>query len=1479
MANALLPLIPREFIIDRYQLYRDSQIQKLQDPNFRPIVDANGVLDEVNSPKPDFPPAKYYGGTRIMYDDDNFTGVMFRFQVPHYIRKIYYYDGRESPPFRFYSYASNLVDRVLLLQETQSAGANWKTFNVPTEHQQMIAFEVESGWANIGFQYAFWGEPVGVSPTWQLPARNTTVTQPSFDKVFGVNSLFDRPGEPQITRVERQYFNMVWLTDAPDRTWYNYTDVKMRFQPGGFGGVGDFDDEWTNAKVEGRIIHLDGKLNIKEGFARWMPLSGGGYNEDGEYKFVDLWEQKGDDPTHYTIAAHMWWHIVARWGNNPNVPTSWLERTLDTPSNIVKKGLDIIYAFEPGNEQNKHWKGRKGYHRQKELAAWLSAVIDGHNGTMLDTDPDSPSFGQCVFGMKTADPNCKVIFPGLAGLDEQYLFMVLNEMALMRGQTLAQVGNLFWGLSSHHYCNDAGGQSNTRKTGISPESDDFYRKCDSWVAFRDRYFPNSIVRIGEIGWDTNFFGQKADAFGQFDWFKTQTMWNIRLALWAYYAKLDNLMYYTLVDDGGYNSGVYGNTGLRMLDGTPKLSWWGYHAMHNAIKDSDICVKVETGNPKLFHFKFKKTDDNTRECHVVWTNTTHKYYGFLEFVGSNTSLLEDQENQFTGGVYKVLKAETDPRVGINTYAYYRKLSTSNKSLDDYTLESIEKNTLVDHRETNYQVTFDTSHARAFKAVPYEGTEEGAKALLPMTGNTVTINTVTEMPTFVIADEEAITAPTSVTDFVATDILFNEIHFEWLNTADVAEGIKVERKTGASGTYGLIATLDPVEIVFTDDNIIPDTEYYYRLKTFNQLGESISNEIKIITPINISPADITKKAQIDFAKLGDISVTPRAWLELVYRYEVYKVMNSDNDLYSRNDKTLRNTTIPEAERVVNVTHCYIHREQTLYKLVNNPTGDTTDTDWEVASQTGFFTGWDIELYNNIQSADTSGKEGSGTIAPTQIMKSFFRFPPEGGTLRISGLDNTKRYNLKLIHSKDFNPSMWQSSEVNGVKLLTQALYNSEQYRTQFNVTPSTGIIDVFIKAEKGGGYAVLNGLIIEEFDPTNVSISQPPVADAGLDISTQDGETITLNGGGSSDDNGISSYLWETVTIPQNGNTPVLTTPNTSSCNVTNLSEGTYVFRLTVTDSDSLTDQDTVSVQVAAAEDSEVINLPKTSKSRLSEVWGIVQWPKNQISNPPPVDNSPSEYNIVSFPSALMTGDNVYKIFKPAGYDNTTQNYPLLVFLVGSGEVGPELNNLEKTGPLHIIAQNGGNIPTGKDMENMFFMSVIHPDGKNAETHRNIVREAIAHARAQYTRIGDLHLTGISYGGDNIGKWVIEDKNAGNGYSMKSILPFSAPFAKGEWNSSQTQAYAENLHIWMMYGTNDIENNSIGFTLSHADSFYNRVLNYPTTKELRYSRLNGGQHNATSWNTMYDHRPDLNPTFSAPGTDGLEISIYNWIKSLD
>lgn len=143
--------------------------------------------------------------------------------------------------------------------------------------------------------------------------------------------------------------------------------------------------------------------------------------------------------------------------------------------------------------------------------------------------------------------------------------------------------------------------------------------------------------------------------------------------------------------------------------------------------------------------------------------------------------------------------------------------------------------------------------------------------------------------------------------------------------------------------------------------------------------------------------------------------------------------------------------------------------------------------------------------------------------------------------------------------------------------------------------------------------------------------PPIANAGpARTITLPVNSTTLNGSGSDSDGSVASYLWEKMSGP----TAVLTGASTPTLSLTNLVQGAYTFRITVTDNDGATtsSQTTVTVLPAATNQAPIANAGSD--------FGITL-PTNSadiIGSGTDADGSVTGYNWIKVggPSATLTG---------------------------------------------------------------------------------------------------------------------------------------------------------------------------------------------------------------------------------------------------
>lgn len=262
------------------------------------------------------------------------------------------------------------------------------------------------------------------------------------------------------------------------------------------------------------------------------------------------------DPATYIIQARTAFQFAARYGHNTAVNPKLVKvntkpRWNNDPVNEVKIGLGYVSYIECDNERDKTWRGPQAHQNPEEYAANMSAFYDGNMGKL----------GKNV-GVKTADPQMKVVMGGLSDPDVSYVIKMIEWCKKHRGYKADGSVNLCFDVINYHlYNNDyiAGGQATV---GKAPELSLAAKTADDFVAMSKEYAGGMDVWITESGYDLNPKSpQRAIAIGAKPVRITQADWMLRSALLYQRHGLKRSFFYMLDDVDPKSTIQYSSAGF------------------------------------------------------------------------------------------------------------------------------------------------------------------------------------------------------------------------------------------------------------------------------------------------------------------------------------------------------------------------------------------------------------------------------------------------------------------------------------------------------------------------------------------------------------------------------------------------------------------------------------------------------------------------------------------------------------------------------------------------------------------------------------------------------------------------------------------------------------------------------------------------------------------------------------------------------
>ena len=242
------------------------------------------------------------------------------------------------------------------------------------------------------------------------------------------------------------------------------------------------------------------------------------------------------------------------------------------------------------------------------------------------------------------------------------------------------------------------------------------------------------------------------------------------------------------------------------------------------------------------------------------------------------------------------------------------------------------------------------------------------------------------------------PADPTNLTATPVTSTRINLTWTDNATDETGYKIEKKTGAGGSFSQITTAAANATSYANIFLTPDTEYTYRVRAYRGTDNSgyatstpVTTPALPAVPTNLT-ATVASSTRIDLAwtdnsgdetgffverkvasagfflinKVG-ANVTTYASISLIpntqYTYRVRAYRGPDNSAYATSTPV---TTLPLPAAPTNVTATVFSRTRVDLTWTDNATGET-GYKIEKKTGTGAFThivsvGANVTSYSN-------------------------------------------------------------------------------------------------------------------------------------------------------------------------------------------------------------------------------------------------------------------------------------------------------------------------------------------------------------------------------------------------------------------------------------------------------------------------------------------------------------------------------------
>ena len=532
---------------------------------------------------------------------------------------------------------------------------SWTSWNVTAPRTRFLSIRQIS--ETSIYEVVVYGTPSAqqapAAPATGASSAAPTRRQPPLMRSFlGVNGFVDDPIE-RLTCVGsvREYQDWVWTEGEGDP---GFPHALTKFSPSYSGfDIDRFYEAAANASLDVHQVIQN---------RPWF-LNQGGNKTQVEWKPIlnsELYNLSAIvDPLSYTgIAGHAF-QVAARYGSVKVASPGLLQLA---KGQQPRSGLGLLKHIEVLNEPNGWWRGREGFMKPFEIAAMLSAVYDGHEGSM------SPGVG-----IKSADKDVQVVMPGVTGTSRRNLDIV--RMIRLWAQSMRSDGRFPADvLNFHGYSTDLQADPGD----ATPEQAHMLEGLTELVAWRDANEPSMELWLTEFGYDIAAGSpDRAKAYAQYSAEEVQAMWLVRGFMLASIARVDRAHIYMLRnvnDRGGTKFETCGLTSAKPV-WNPKLSFYAVSTTTALLGHMRIAGHTIDNSTKTYTAEFKADANAAAQSQG---GASHASRAFVVWLGTNTGASKGYTLDVGGGAASAAEDVTIVQLVANSTVGLQKPATVSAS---------------------------------------------------------------------------------------------------------------------------------------------------------------------------------------------------------------------------------------------------------------------------------------------------------------------------------------------------------------------------------------------------------------------------------------------------------------------------------------------------------------------------------------------------------------------------------------------------------------------------------------------------------------------------------------------------------------------------------------------------------------------------------------------------------------------------------